>query len=70
MTKRSKKPHSNIHVFPQKQRPLIPEIQLQGQNDKLYSQEAPISSAYPAIDNDLARDNIENDIPMADLQDI
>ena len=24
---------------------------------------------YPAIDNDLARDNIENDIPAADLED-
>lgn len=27
----------------------------------------PISDAYPAIDNDLARDNLENDIPEADL---
>ncbi|WP_312159048.1 hypothetical protein [Oscillibacter sp.] len=25
---------------------------------------------YPAIDNDLARDNIENDLPVADLQDL
>lgn len=39
-------------------------------NNKGYSDEKPISSAYPAIDNDLARDNIENDIPAADLQDI
>jgi len=31
--------------------------------------EKPISPAYPAIDNDLARDNLENDIPEADLQD-
>lgn len=29
-----------------------------------------ISSAYPVIDNDLARDNVENDIPAADLQDL
>lgn len=29
-----------------------------------------ISSAYPEIDNDLARDNVENDIPYADLQDL
>lgn len=35
-----------------------------------YSQEKPISSAYKSIDNDLARDNLENDIPEADLQDI
>ena len=32
--------------------------------------EKSISNAYPVIDNDLARDNIENDIPAADLQDI
>lgn len=38
--------------------------------NKLYSEEIPISSAYPVIDSDLARDNIENDIPAADLQDI
>jgi len=25
---------------------------------------------YPVIDNDLARDNLENDIPAADLQDL
>jgi len=24
---------------------------------------------YPVLDNDLARDNMENDIPAADLQD-
>ena len=25
---------------------------------------------YPVIDTDLARDNLENDIPYADLQDL
>ena len=30
----------------------------------------PISSAYAVIDNDLARDNLENNIPAADLQDL
>ncbi|MGM9537744.1 MAG: hypothetical protein ACI3VN_05380 [Candidatus Onthomonas sp.] len=30
-------------------------------------QEKPISGAYPEIDNDLARDNLENDIPAPDL---
>ncbi len=39
-------------------------------NNKNYSEEKPVSSAYKMIDNDLARDNIENDIPEADLQDI
>lgn len=32
--------------------------------------EKPISQVYPAIDNDLARDNLENDITAADLQDL
>ncbi len=35
-----------------------------------YSQEKPISKVYSVIDNDLARDNIENDITAADLQDL
>jgi len=35
-----------------------------------FSEEKPISSVYPVIDNDLARDNIENDITAADLQDL
>jgi len=32
--------------------------------------EKPISAAHGIIDNDLARDNLENDIPFADLQDL
>ncbi len=39
-------------------------------HNKSYSHEIPISDAYPVIDNDIARDNLENDIPFADLQDI
>lgn len=38
-------------------------------HNKSYSHEIPISSAYSTIDNDLARDNLENDISTADLQD-
>lgn len=35
------------------------------------SDEKPIPpGVYPIIDNDLARDNIENDIPAADLEDL
>ena len=30
----------------------------------------PIAKAYPVIDNDLARDNLENDMPAADLEDL
>ena len=32
--------------------------------------ERPISSVYPVIDTDLARDNIENDLPDSELQDL
>ncbi len=32
--------------------------------------EKPVPDIYPVIDNDLARDNIENDITAADLQDL
>lgn len=35
-----------------------------------FAKEKPISSVYSAIDNDLARDNLENDISAADLQDM
>ncbi|WMI82080.1 hypothetical protein [Anaerotignum sp. MB30-C6] len=32
--------------------------------------EIPISKSYPIIDTDLARDNIENNMPAAELQDL
>lgn len=36
-----------------------------------FCREEPIpENAYGPIDTDLARDNLENDIPFADLQDI
>lgn len=37
---------------------------------KPHRSEKPISKVYPVIDNDLARDNVENDIPAADLEDL
>ena len=39
-------------------------------HDKPHQGEKTISSAYSVIDSDLARDNLENDIPTADLQDL
>ena len=41
-----------------------------GAEQKVYHTEKPISKAYLVMDNDLARDNVENDIPAADLEDI
>lgn len=32
--------------------------------------EKPVPDIYPVIDNDLGRDNLENDIPTADIQDL
>lgn len=32
--------------------------------------ERPVAKVYPVIDNDLARDNLENDLSDADLQDM
>ena len=41
-----------------------------GANQKVWHEERPISEAHGIIDTDLARDNLENDIPFADLQDL
>lgn len=41
-----------------------------GADEKVFHTEKPISKAYRVMDNDLARDNVENDIPAADLEDI
>ena len=30
----------------------------------------PISAVYPVIDTDLGRDNVENDLTAADIQDL
>ena len=40
-----------------------------GPNQKVWH-EKPIYKAHGIIDTDLARDNLENDIPFADLQDL
>lgn len=41
-----------------------------GAAQKVWHAEKPISPAHGIIDNDLARDNLENHIPFADLQDL
>lgn len=47
--------------------PIIAETM--GAQQKVWH-EKPISKAHGIIDTDLARDNLENDIPFADLQDL
>lgn len=63
--------HGNEHV-----RPIIADTHAPSQKVfhstpfARYEEEKPVSNAYPAIDNDLARDNLQNDISDADLQDL
>ncbi|MDD6278837.1 MAG: hypothetical protein PUA81_03480 [Oscillospiraceae bacterium] len=35
-----------------------------------HKEERPVSDVYSVIDNDLARDNLENDLTAADIQDL
>ena len=68
-----------------KNEPIVPEIQGKAKHGRKKANpiiagtmgaelkvwhEKPISNAHGIIDNDLARDNLENDIPYADLQDL
>ncbi len=37
---------------------------------KPFQQEKPVPKVYPVIDTDLGRDNVENDLTAADIQDM
>lgn len=50
-------------------KPADPITETMGAELKVWN-EKPISKGYGIIDNDLATDNLQNDIPMADLQDL
>ena len=50
----------------EKAKPIVAETS--GAELKVWH-EKPISEAYSTIDTDLARDNLENDLTFADLQD-
>ncbi len=52
----------------EKARPIIAGTV--GAAQKVWHAEKPISPAHGIIDTDLARDNLENDIPFGDLQDL
>lgn len=63
----------NAHSGKVKANPIITGTKAPSQ--KVYhtasnTKERPISSVYPVIDTDLGRDNVENHIPEADLQDL
>ena len=74
------------HLHPKNDQSPVPEIQgkakagkekanpiivgTEGAHLKVYHEKPIPNYAYGPIDNDLARDNLENNIPYADLQDI
>lgn len=86
MAKQGMKRPERTHVKPRNEMPPVPELQGKAKNSsqpanpilggsggpalKVRHAERPISTAYPVIDNDLARDNIENDLSAADVQDL
>lgn len=50
--------------------PLEPQNADGSKNRSKEKKERPISKIYSVIDNDLARDNVENDMAAADLQNL
>ena len=51
-----------------KANPIVPGTL--GPSMMVYHERPIPAGAYPEIDTDLARDNLENDIPAADLEDL
>ena len=86
MAKQGMKRPDRTHVKPHNEMPPIPELQGKaqssnepaktiaggaiGSNQKVPRAERLISKVYPVIDNDLARDNVKNDLLAADVQDL
>ena len=86
MAKQGMKRPGDMHARPKNEMLPVSEIQgkaksgkrdanpiiagTSGPDQKVYHTEQPISKAYKVLDNDLARDNVENDLPEADLRDI
>ncbi len=74
---RSKEPKNDVPPVPElqgkakhgkeKANPIIAGTS--GPSMKVFH-EKPVSGAYSTVDTDLARDNLENDIPAADLEDL
>ena len=86
MAKQGMKRPNQTHVKPRNEMPPVPELQGKAKNSdqparpvisgssgpsqKVLHTERPISRVYPEIDNDLARDNMENDLSAAEVQDL
>ncbi|MBQ7871088.1 MAG: hypothetical protein IJ357_02995 [Oscillospiraceae bacterium] len=84
MAKQGMKRPEVTKTHPRNAAPPVPELQGKAKSGKEKAKpvvagtwgpelqvwhERPISRAYRQIDTDLGRDNLENDIPEADLQD-
>ena len=86
MAKQGMKRQHTPHPHSRNKLPPVPQIQGKAKSgkakanpivagtippaQKVWHAERPISDAHGIIDTDLARDNLENDIPFADLQDL
>lgn len=86
MAKQGMKRIDRTHTQPRNDAPPVPEIHGKAKHGKAHARPViagteppaqkvwhsgrPISDVYPEIDTDLARDNLENDITAADLQDL
>lgn len=83
MAKQGMKRPEVTKLHPRNDTPPVPQIQGKAKSGKEKAKpvvagtwgpelkvwhERPISKAYRQIDTDLARDNLENDFPEADLQ--
>ena len=62
MAKQGMKRPDRTHTQPRNDQPPVPEIQGKAKSGK--------KKADPTLDTDLARDNLENDLTAADLQDL
>ena len=60
--------HGNVHANPIIAGTVPPSQKVYHTNP--FTKEKQISREYSIIDNDLARDNVENDLTAADLQDL
>lgn len=86
MAKQGMKRPEMTHTHPKNAQPPVPQLQgkarsgkekalpiiagTAGPSQKVWHRERPISPAHGIIDSDLARDNLENHLPLADLQDL
>lgn len=71
MAKQGMKRPERTHTRPRNQTDPVPELQGKAKHTKQSAKplkaERPIpEEIYPVLDTDLARDNVENDLPAAD----